>query len=118
MEFKSFSDVNRDRCVAKDGFDHPLELWSLSDWMVAATGELGEAANILKKMNRVRDNIDAPNDPELVLLKEMFAKELADTYCYLDLLAQAAGIDLEQAVIAKFDEVSERIGYPLRLRGL
>lgn len=29
--------------------------WSLSDWFTAAMGELGEAANVAKKLNRERD---------------------------------------------------------------
>lgn len=116
MDFALFSRANRERCTAPGGFNHPLTVWSLSDWMVATFGELGEAANILKKMNRVHDGIVAPNDPPIEELRAAFAKELADTLCYLDLMAQAAGVDLMAATVAKFNEVSARIGYAPVLR--
>jgi NTP pyrophosphatase (non-canonical NTP hydrolase) len=111
MRIKDFSETNRVRCEAPDGFNHPLSSWSLSDWFTATMGELGEAANVAKKLNRVRDGIPGNGDVTPEQLREQLAEELADTYAYLDLTAQAAGIDLETAVIDKFNKVSERIGY-------
>jgi len=58
----TFSERNRRRCESEKGFNHTLDSWSLSDWMVATVGELGEEANIVKKLNRVRDGI--PGDRE------------------------------------------------------
>lgn len=93
MDMRAFSAENLARCTAPNGFNHPLSSWTLSDWMTATLGELGEAANVLKKLNRVRDGIPGNSEtPEQ--LKQMFADELADTYIYLDLLAQAADTDL------------------------
>ena len=43
--------------------------------------------------------------------------ELADTFTYLDLLATAAGIDLERAVISKFNQVSAKNNFPERIAG-
>lgn len=110
MMFKTFSTINRTRCEAPDGFNHSLHSWSLSDWFTATVGELGEAANVAKKLNRVRDgipgNAETPDE-----LRIMLADEIADTFIYLDLLAQAAGIDLEIAVLDKFDRTSKKIGY-------
>lgn len=57
MDLTSFSNANRTRCESSRGFNHSLDSWSTSDWLVAVMGELGEAANIVKKLNRVRDNI-------------------------------------------------------------
>lgn len=39
---------------------HPrgINEWSLSDWGVAAAGEMGEALNIIKKLNRERDSTE------------------------------------------------------------
>ncbi len=102
--------MNLQRCESKQGFGHPLKSWSLSDWFTATMGELGEAANVAKKLNRVRDGI-VGNDKSEAELRADLADEIADTYAYLDLLAQAAGIDLEQAVLSKFERVSARIGY-------
>ncbi len=110
FDMRQFSAENFTRCTAENGFNHPLSGWSLSDWMVATLGELGEASNVLKKLNRVRDgipgNAETPDE-----LRAALADELADTFIYLDLLCQAAGIDLPNAVRAKFDRTSRKIGY-------
>lgn len=110
MTFAAFSAENRARCEAPNGFNHPVGSWSLSDWMTATMGELGEAANAAKKLNRVRDGI-VGNDETEAELRANFADELADTFIYLDLLAQSQGIDLAAAVRAKFDRTSKKIGY-------
>lgn len=115
LRFSDLSETNRERCESPKGFGHTLDSWSLSDWMVAAAGELGEAANVAKKLNRVRDgiigNAETPADPRGAL-----ADELADTVIYIDLLAQSQGIDLAAAIVAKFNRTSETIGAPHRLR--
>jgi NTP pyrophosphatase (non-canonical NTP hydrolase) len=110
MKFHEFSAENLERCTSATGFNHPLDSWSLSDWMTATMGELGEAANVLKKLNRVRDGI-VGNAETPEQLRQNFADELADTFIYLDLLAQAAGVDLPEAIRAKFDKTSRKIGY-------
>jgi len=81
----------------KDGSD-----WSDAQWLQAVVGELGEYANFRKKLDR------GDITPEEA--KIHFAKELADTVTYIDLLAFRLGIDLGQAIIDKFNEVSERVG--------
>lgn len=114
LTFLEFSSINRDRCTHPQGFNHSLEGWSISDWMIATLGELGEAANVAKKLNRVRDGIPG-NDVTEIELKAMFKNELADTFIYLDLLAQAAGFTLVDAAAEKFDTTSRKVGYPHRL---
>jgi NTP pyrophosphatase (non-canonical NTP hydrolase) len=107
---RTFSERNRERCEAPNGFNHKLDSWSLSDWMTATAGELGEAANIIKKLNRVRDNIpgnaETPDE-----LRAKLADEIADVAIYLDLMAQAVGFDLETIREAKFAKSSRKIGY-------
>lgn len=106
----TFSEQNRLRCEAKNGFNYPLNSWSLSDWMTATAGELGEAANIIKKLNRVRDGIPGNAEtPEQ--LRIALGEELADVAIYLDLLAQAAGFNLEAVRDLKFAKTSAKIGY-------
>lgn len=107
---REFSKRNRKRCESPIGFNHKLSLWSSSDWMVAVLGELGEAANIVKKLNRVRDGITG-NTVSEIELRIKLAHELADAYIYLDLFCQAEGIDLEQSVNEAFEAKSEQIGY-------
>jgi NTP pyrophosphatase (non-canonical NTP hydrolase) len=89
-------------------------MWSLSDWFLAVTGELGEAANVGKKLNRVRDGITGNKEtPEELLNK--FRREWADAYIYLDLIAQRMGFNVEDAIIETFNAKSAEIGYPVML---
>jgi NTP pyrophosphatase (non-canonical NTP hydrolase) len=78
--------------------------------MTATLGELGEAANIAKKLNRVRDGIPGNAETE-DQLRAALADEIADAFIYLDLMAQSQGVDLENAVIDKFERTSVKIGY-------
>lgn len=105
-----FSERNRRRCESPNGFNHKLNSWSLSDWMTALTGEVGEAANIVKKLNRVRDDIPGDTQSKEELIHDL-GNELADIAIYLDLMAQAAGYNLEQLVEIKFQITSKKIGY-------
>ncbi|MFA5936466.1 MAG: nucleotide pyrophosphohydrolase [Candidatus Paceibacterota bacterium] len=87
-----------------DAIGYPIADWSPTDWACAAAGEMGEACNLIKKMRRGEDV------PTLDI-----ARELADTVCYLDLLAERLGIDLGEAVREKFNVVSERYGTGVKL---
>jgi len=110
----TFSERNKLRCESPTGFNHKLDSWSLSDWMTAVTGEVGEAANIIKKLNRVRDEIPG-NTETFEQLDERLKEELADVAIYLDLLAQVAGFDLETIREEKFAKTSRKIGYKEQL---
>lgn len=110
LTFGQFSGLNRERCESPQGFNHTLQSWSLSDWMTAVTGELGEAANIAKKLNRVRDGIPGNTETESELRAKL-ADEIADTFIYLDLLAQSQGLSMDSIVMSKFERTSEKIGY-------
>lgn len=81
--------------------------WSLSAWSNAVLGELGEAANLIKKIERGDFTIDEA--------RQELGRELADVMTYLDILAFRCGVDLGQATCAKWNEVSRRVGCPLRL---
>ncbi|MCQ3014733.1 MazG-like family protein [Pseudomonas tremae] len=81
--------------------------WQPAHWMNALTGEAGECANIIKKVDR--------GDYSLESALPNIARELADIHSYLDILAFKLGIDLGAATVSKFDEVSERIGSSIRL---
>lgn len=110
LTFAEFRKANVTRCLRW----HPagIESWSPSDWLTAVTGELGELASLLKMRNRERDGLPgnkfSPSDKQV-------ADEIADVLTYLDLLAAALGVDLGPAAASKFNEVSERVGFPDRL---
>jgi NTP pyrophosphatase (non-canonical NTP hydrolase) len=115
MTFEEFSKANRTRCESPDGFNHLLEEWSTSDWFLAALGELGEAANAAKKLNRSRDGIPGNKESDDAL-REKLRKEIGDTGVYLHLLAQSLGFKLGEAMVEVFDSKSAEIGYPERLK--
>lgn len=71
-------------------------------WIQATIGEFGELANILKKVDRGDFTLDS--------VRADVAKELADVQTYLDILAFKLEVDLGEATIGKFNEVSKRIG--------
>jgi NTP pyrophosphatase (non-canonical NTP hydrolase) len=110
MDFKDFSAFNKRRCESPKGFNHALDSWSVSDWLTATCGELGEAANVIKKLNRVRDGIPGNTETPEQLTAQL-GEEIADTFIYLDLLAQRCGLSLEAVVIDKFNKTSAKIGY-------
>lgn len=75
--------------------------WALSTWSNAVLGELGELANLIKKVER--------GDLTLDEARADLAKECADVATYLDILAFRLGVDLGQVVVDKFNEVSRRV---------
>ena len=82
--------------------------WPLSKWMNAILGELGEAANIVKKIERGDFTLDEA--------RAELGREFADVLTYLSIAATAADIDLGLATVEKFNEVSVRVGSRVRLR--
>lgn len=96
-----FRDAVGRKCHSKaDGSD-----WSPAQWLQAVIGELGEYANLRKKVER--------GDMSLKDAKPMLADELADVVIYLDILAAQLGIDLGEAVMSKWNRTSEKVGAPL-----
>ncbi len=78
-----------------------------AQWLQALIGEIGEYANLRKKFER--------GDMPEAVFRAAAAKELADVMDYLDILAAQLGIDLGQATMDKFNEVSLRVGSTVRL---
>jgi NTP pyrophosphatase (non-canonical NTP hydrolase) len=100
-----FTDRNGRRCHAQaDGSD-----WTPAEWLQATVGELGELANLLKKVKRGDMLLDEAM-PEI-------RKEFADIVTYLDIWALQFGVDLGEAVAEKFNEVSNRIGCRVFING-
>lgn len=89
LRFSALREANFARCPlfknAKGETRHSGLDWSSSDWLVATLGEMGEAANILKKIRR--------GDMDVVEARPFLVQEFADTVIYLDMLAQDCGID-------------------------
>jgi NTP pyrophosphatase (non-canonical NTP hydrolase) len=115
LTFPMLRAANMSRCARW----HPrgLNEWTLSDWACATGGELGEAMNIVKKLNRERDGIAGNTLTEEELRCEL-ADELADVAIYLDIWAASEGIDLGEAIASKFNRTSEKVGFPERLEAV
>lgn len=114
LTFHDLRQVNVERCKRwHPGF--PADEWTIADWSNAAAGEMGEAANVVKKLRRSEFGHPGANDPSRDELEEMLADEIADTVIYLDLLAAHVGLDLASAIRRKFNAVSERESFPERL---
>ncbi|MNQ36905.1 hypothetical protein D3C85_504330 [compost metagenome] len=73
-------------------------------------GEVGEACNVIKKLERERLGILGSR----ATVGEL-ADELADVLICADLIAMHYGIDLEAAVARKFNATSEKVGLAARL---
>lgn len=73
-------------------------------------GEVGEACNIIKKLERERLGIRGSR-----ATVGQLADELADVIICASLIAMAEGIDLGDAVVAKFNATSEKVGLSTRL---
>lgn len=130
IDFVRFSQANWRRC--RDAFkcaDKPNLYWA-----TALAEEVGEVAGIIKKLDRgftERDRVKQekaylgytqaidPHDESLLSPEEFWfankkqslSKEMADVFSYLDLMATANGIDLPEAIINKFNEVSKAMNY-------
>jgi NTP pyrophosphatase (non-canonical NTP hydrolase) len=110
----SISTINRKR--ARRWHPKGIEDWTILEWAGAMAGEAGEAANAAKKVRRLEQRLRQRKGPvDMASAIAKLAGEIADTYLYLDLMAARANIDLRAAIVAKFNEVSEREGFPERL---
>lgn len=83
--------------------------WSPLEWAGAVVGELGELANLLKKVKR--------GDVTMEAAHQAIADELADVQTYLSILAAQCKVNLGHATISKFNRVSQRVGAPVRIDG-
>ena len=122
------SATNRARCARwhndYPGFGHGE--WTVAHWTNAVCGEAGELANVAKKLERLRfmgavsarDADTLGTDDVALAAKRLFdqlADEVADVVLYADLVLGDHGFDLAAAIARKFNEVSEREGFPERL---
>lgn len=122
MDLRDISAINRRRADRwHHGFPANTDGWSLADWANAMQGEAGEAGNVVKKIRRIETGLrqaeqgTAGDEAMRLILLAKLAMEIGDTFIYLDLLAQAAGLSLQRCVIDTFNRVSVREGFPERL---
>lgn len=89
--------------------------WTPADWMTATVGELGELANVMKKLRRKsivkRGVMNRATTVDIARLQKQTAEEIGDVQAYLDLLAMSLGVNLGEATRTKFNKVSKRVGF-------
>ncbi len=100
----------REANVARQAAWCPDQLPDLSFRGNELGGEVGEALNVIKKLERERHGWRGSRDTV-----DHLAEELADVVICTDLVAITAGIDLDAAVRSKFNATSEKVGLPHRL---
>lgn len=96
--------------IARQAEWDPSDKITLTYRLNELAGETGEACNVGKKIERERLGIRGSRDTV-----EHLAEELADVVICADLVAMAEGIDLDAAVVAKFNATSEEVGLKTRL---
>jgi NTP pyrophosphatase (non-canonical NTP hydrolase) len=113
LTFEKFRRVNKKRC---EKYFFPIQDWSETDWACALAGEVGELCNFIKKRLRARTaKTLLPNIPSQEALAAEAKKEIGDVLGYLDLIATRMGFRLEDCVVDKFNEVSDRVNSKLKL---
>jgi NTP pyrophosphatase (non-canonical NTP hydrolase) len=100
LTFARFQKLNAARCAAAF---HPVDAWPIQNWALAIAGEAGELCNRVKKVIR--------GDYTLAEQREEILKELADVITYCDLAVSHLNADTATILMAKFDEVSARVGW-------
>lgn len=96
--------------IARDKEWNPNKLLSLSFRGNELGGEVGEAQNILKKLERERLGLVGSRSTP-----EKLAEELADVMICVDLIAMEFGLNMEAAIAAKFNKTSRERGLSVML---
>lgn len=87
LTFVRLREVNVERCSTwHKGFPDD-GVWVGVDWSNAAAGEMGETANVVKKLRRIETDTKGALDPSREVLLVKLGHEIADTMIYLDLVA-------------------------------
>lgn len=107
MEKLTFSRLREANKLRRAEIHIAAKKYSKLEWAACLCGEAGELANFIKKDSRINYEGDVH--------KSEISKEIADCLIYLDLIANEYNINLEECVIEKFNEVSEKYGSNVKL---
>lgn len=106
MEYGTLQGANRARNKEWDADD----VITLAFRGNELAGEVGEACNIIKKLERERLGLRGSR-----ATRDELAEELADIVICADLIAMALDIDLNMAIRLKFNMTSEKVGLQTRM---
>lgn len=87
--------MNHERSVTND----PKKAFDWEYYLIAMSGECGELLNKLKKIKR----------GDFPLNREEIAEEVTDVLTYTFLLLSELGIDVENAIMKKYEKVNQRL---------
>jgi NTP pyrophosphatase (non-canonical NTP hydrolase) len=104
LTFKKFQKINAKRSQEI----YPDNKFDEYFYGLALAGEVGEACNILKKIKRGSKKLDEKTLEEL-------RHELGDIATYLALLADRLGVQLDKAIVEKFNLVSNKYNSKVKL---
>lgn len=107
LTFERFSRLNRERCEDPLGFNRKVGAETVIAFVLGVAEEAGEVAG------KVRAHLGITKRKTVTV--EEIGDEIADAYQYLDLLAQALGLEMQDLLIRKFNAVSKRCGYPFTI---
>lgn len=103
LSFSALRAANVERCKSHY---HPIDEWSLTDWMCCVSGEAGELAGVIKNIRRAETEREENGHAIPRATLEQLGDEAADMIIYLDLLCARAGVNMGEAVRRKFNLVS------------
>lgn len=106
----TFNGLRAGNIARQREWDTADEKLSLTFKATELAGEVGEACNVVKKMERARLGLKGSHATAADL-----AEELADVVICADLLAESVGIDLMAAIVAKFNATSAKYGLATQL---
>lgn len=101
LTFRRLQHVNDKRNIEWD----PERKLNGAFFGVELAGEVGEACNLIKKLERARLGLRGSTTT-----KQCLGEELADVAIVLCLVANYYNIDLENHIIPKFNETSDKLG--------
>lgn len=99
-----YSSLRQANIIRQQEWD-PEGVFSPSFRAVELAGEVGEACNVVKKLER-----EALGKPGSRASIDDLAQELADIIICTDLLAMSFDINLQEAIIKKFNATSKKLG--------
>lgn len=109
MSNTGFNSLRIANCLRQAEWDRDAKI-DLAYRAMELGGEVGEALNVCKKLERERRGIRGSR-----ATTQQLAEELADVIICVDLIAAGEGIDLWAAVRDKFNATSEKVGLKTRL---
>lgn len=113
LTFVEWQQANQIRNDTINPNGEQLPAWFLA---LGACGEMGELANVLKKLQRERLVGDVWNHSRNEDLHGQLREEIGGVLTYLALLASRLDLSLEECAEYEFNRVSEKVGYPHGIR--